>query len=57
MDRMPVWSDSSFSMGDLFSNTGHNWDTLTPVISVLFGVMFGAWLLRMIIKRTRGDDD
>ena len=57
MNRMPVWSGNDFSMSDLFANTGHNWNTLTPVISILFGVMFGAFILRSIIKRTRGDDD
>ncbi|OMD76578.1 hypothetical protein BSK50_14880 [Paenibacillus odorifer] len=59
-DRMPNQSPQlntgSFDITDLFGNTSHNWDTIGPALWVLFGVMFGAWVVRKIIKRTKGDD-
>jgi len=42
---------------DLFSNFAHNWNTLMPALAVLFGVLFGGWVIRKIIKNIRGDDD
>lgn len=42
---------------DLFANLGHNWDTLWPVLAVLFGVLFGSFVLNKVIKRVRGEDD
>lgn len=41
---------------DLFSNFTHNWHTLMPALSVLFGVLFAGWLIRKIIKNVKGDD-
>lgn len=28
-----------------------------PALAVLFGVLFGGWLIRKIVQKVRGDDD
>lgn len=57
-DRMPTFDGPKmFSMGDLFSNMNQNWGTLTPVISILFGVIFGAFVAVKVMAKIRGDDD
>ncbi|MNW41500.1 hypothetical protein D3C74_186410 [compost metagenome] len=58
MTRMP--SDlipASPPVDDLFANLGHNWTTLWPALAVLFGVLFGTFVLNKIIKKFRGEDD
>lgn len=44
-------------IADLFANFTHNWGTLSPVLAVLFGVIFGTFVIRKILKRVRGEDD
>ncbi|MNO48604.1 hypothetical protein D3C76_389400 [compost metagenome] len=41
---------------DLFANLGHNWTTLWPALAVLFGVIFGGFVFRKVIKYVRGED-
>lgn len=41
---------------DLFANFGHNWSTLSPALWVLFGIIFGTFVLGKIIKNVKGDD-
>lgn len=42
---------------DLLSNLSHNWHTLGPALWVLFGIIFGTFVLKKIIKNVKGDDD
>ncbi|MMZ67710.1 hypothetical protein D3C76_316240 [compost metagenome] len=58
MTRMP--SDliqSSPPISDLFANLGHNWSTLSPVLSLLFGIIFATYVVNKILKKVRGEDD
>lgn len=48
-DRMPTIPDGP-PIGDLFANLTLNWSTLAPVLSLLFGILFGTWLI-MKVKR------
>jgi hypothetical protein len=43
-------------MGDVFSNLTLNWSTLSPVLYLLFGTIFGTWLLKKFIDTYRGND-
>jgi hypothetical protein len=40
---------------DLLSNFAHNWHTLGPVLWVLFGTLFGTFLVKKVINKVRGD--
>lgn len=42
---------------DLFANFQHNWATLTPVLAVLFGILFFSFVAKKLIKIFKGDDD
>lgn len=46
----------NFDITELFANLTHNWNTLGPALWVLFGIMFGGWLIRKIIRGVKGDD-
>lgn len=40
-------------IGDIFANFAHNWATLAPATSLLFGILIGFALLGLVIKRFR----
>lgn len=42
---------------DLFSNLQNNFETLTPVFSLLFGILFIFFVLRKVKKMVWGGDD
>lgn len=44
-------------IGDLFGNFFYNWATLSPVLTVLFGILFAAFLAKKIKNKFFGDDD
>lgn len=44
-------------IGDLFANFGHNWNTLMPVLVVLFGIIFATFVIKKVMNRLRGEDD
>jgi hypothetical protein len=37
-------------MGDLFANFAHNWNTLSPALWLLFGVLIAFFYLKVIKK-------
>lgn len=43
-------------IGDLFANVQHNWGVLTPVLSLLFGILFFGFLAKKIKDTFWGDD-
>lgn len=45
----------NYSMGDLFGNFALNWETLSPALWVLFGVLFGTWLVKKVYDRFVGE--
>lgn len=55
-DRMPE-IPAGPSIGDLFSNLSNNWSMMSPALYLLFGVMFGSYILMRIFKRVRGTDE
>lgn len=54
MTRMPPVPQGP-PVDDLFSNLSHNWVTLWPALAVLFGVLFGSFVLNKVIKNIRGE--
>lgn len=44
-------------VGDLISNFTHNWGTLMPVLVLLFGILFGTFVIRKVYKHLKGDGD
>lgn len=50
-DRMPDIPDGP-PISDLFANLALNWGTLTPVLSLLFGIIFATWLAVKIKKKS-----
>ena len=54
-DRMPVIPQGP-PVTDLFANLGQNWSVLSPALSLLFGILFGSFLIMKIVKHVRGSD-
>ncbi|WP_348623369.1 hypothetical protein ABFT51_20775 [Paenibacillus peoriae] len=41
----------------LLGNIQLNWETLGPVLWFLFGTLFAGFIVRLVIKKIRDDDD
>ncbi|RJG23303.1 hypothetical protein DQX05_13815 [Paenibacillus thiaminolyticus] len=52
-DKMPKIPDGP-PVTDLFANLANNWYHLGTVLVVLFGTLFGTWLLRKVYMHVRG---
>ncbi|WP_170948158.1 hypothetical protein [Paenibacillus sp. 7516] len=50
-DRMPE-IPAGPPISDLFANLALNWSTLMPVLAILFGTIFGTWLLMKVKRNT-----
>lgn len=53
MPRIPQSAD----VADLFANLRLNWSTLSPVLYLLFGILFIFWLALKAKRKFGGDDD
>ncbi|MFH5781822.1 hypothetical protein [Heyndrickxia oleronia] len=42
---------SDGKMGDIFRNFAFNWDTLSPALWLLFGTLFGFFILKLLKDR------
>ncbi|WP_263560722.1 hypothetical protein [Paenibacillus polymyxa] len=45
------------TLDPLFGNLQLNWQTMSPVLWFLFGTLFAGFILRLFIRKIRGDDD
>jgi hypothetical protein len=54
-DNIPNVRTDTYNMSDLFHYFGMNWDTLSPALYVLYGVLFAFFLLAILKRFYNGE--